>query len=42
VPVERILCNARTGFGCLVEDEFVVIGRKDDSYARVEAIYHKK
>ena len=26
VPVERILSTARTGFGCLNEFEFVVIG----------------
>ena len=31
IPVEKILSNARTGFGCLDEKEFVIIGGKDDT-----------
>jgi hypothetical protein len=38
IPIDKVLCNARTGFGCLDEDEFVVIGVKGEAYARVEQI----
>ena len=31
IPVEKILSNARTGFGCLDEKEFVIIGGKGDT-----------
>ena len=31
IPVEKILSNARTGYGCLGEHEFVIIGGKDDT-----------
>lgn len=31
VPVDRILSTAKTGFGCLNEKEFVVIGGKGDT-----------
>lgn len=36
IPVSRIVGTARTGFGCLNEYEFVVIGGKDNDYALVE------
>ena len=39
IPVEQILCNARTGFGCLHEQEFVVIGRREPVFAQIEAVY---
>lgn len=35
VPIERILSNARTGFGCLNEWEFVVIGSNEPDEYRV-------
>lgn len=39
VPVERILATPKTGFGCLGEFEFVVLGSKEDDYARVVGVY---
>jgi len=36
IPVERVFCCARTGFGCLREEEFVVIGGMEDDWAFVE------
>lgn len=36
VPVERIVGNATTGFGCLNEWEYVVIGGKPNDYAQVD------
>lgn len=36
VPVSRIVGTARTGFGCLNEYEYVVIGGKANDYAIVE------
>ena len=37
VPVSRIIGSARTGFGCLPEHEFVVLGGIEDS---VNVVYH--
>ena len=37
IPVERILCTARTGLGCGDEREFVVLGSPEPTYAKVVA-----
>lgn len=38
VPAERILGSARTGFGCLGENEYVVIGQKQFSDADIAVV----
>jgi len=35
VPAERIISTANTGFGCLGESEYVVLGEADEEYLAV-------
>ena len=40
VPIDRIISNARTGFGCLDEYEFIVLGSDADELATVIKFTH--
>jgi len=42
VPIDRILSTARTGFGCLTEGEFVILGKPGDQVRVVKNSNYKE